>query len=605
MIDDTRQWAKQFRTFLDNTQEARADSELARDYYDSKQWTSEQAQILKQRGQAPIVINRVAPKIDFLLGVEKTNRTDPKAFPRTPDHDKDAEAATDALRYVADKENLDDLFSTAWEELCIEGVGAITVEVEERRGKMEILIEAVHWDRFYYDPHSREKDYRDSRYFGVSAWLDKAVASKMFPEAKADIEALLDHGYEDETFGDRPSTWVDSSRQRVRVNRHFYLDDEDRWNVVYFSGNVELRKPKVSPFVDEDGDPVCPIIAQSMFVDRENNRYGLVKRLISPQDEINHRRSKALHMLSSIRAWQTRDGVIPDRYDFLNQLSQGKGVATANGVKGVDWDILSNGEYAQGQLLMLQEAKNEIDSIGANASLAGKEDRNLSGRALLARQQGGLTELGPAFDNLRHLKLRVYRAIWQRIRQFWDDERWIRVTDDEHGAKFVGLNQPMTRGDVLLEQAKQMQAQGMPVQPFDINDPSLQQVVGVEREVASMDVDIIISDAPDTINLQAEQFDLLVQMFSANPQAIPFEMVIQASQLRDKDKILERLQDPAQSEALQKAQALEMAEKEADIQETQTQAQWNQARAAKTQAETMETNVDAAVTLAEAEGRGL
>lgn len=589
-----KDYAKQFRSFLDQTEEGRRNAELARDYYDNKQWTSQESQTLKARGQAPIVINRIAPKIDFLLGVEKTNRTDPKAFPRTPEHDEDAEAATDALRYVADKENLDDLFSNAFEELAIEGIGALSVEIEERGGVIEILVEQVHWDRFYFDPHSREKDFKDARFMGVTAWLDKSQVVKMFPKAKDNVEALLSDNPDDETFSDRPEMWADQGRQRIRVNRHCYLDDDDVWNIVYFSANMVLREPKPSPFVDEDGDPVCPVIAQSMFVDRENTRYGLAHRLIGPQDEINHRRSKALHMLSSTRAWQTRDGVIPDPHDFLDQLSRGKGIATANGIRGQDWDLIDNAPMAQGQLVMLQDAKAEIDNIGANSSLAGKEDANLSGRALLARQQGGLTELGPAFDALRYLKLRVFRAVWQRVRQFWDEERWVRVTDDEKGSKFVGLNQPITRGDVMLEQAKAAQAQGQPVQPFDVNDPRLMEVVGIAREVAKMDVDIIVSDAPDTINLQAEQFELLAQMYQANPQAIPFEMVIQASQLRDKDAILERLSDPAQSQALQQAQQMEMAGQQAEVEETQAKTQKTLAEVEKVQAETMAERVDAA-----------
>ena len=39
-------------------------------------------------------------------------------------------------------------------------------------------------------------------------------------------------------------------------------------------------------------------IMASAHTDRENNRYGMVRDLISEQDEINKRRSKALHLLS-------------------------------------------------------------------------------------------------------------------------------------------------------------------------------------------------------------------------------------------------------------------------------------------------------------------
>jgi hypothetical protein len=38
----------------------------------------------------------------MLCGLERRARTDPKAFPRTPAEDDRADAATQALRYVAD-----------------------------------------------------------------------------------------------------------------------------------------------------------------------------------------------------------------------------------------------------------------------------------------------------------------------------------------------------------------------------------------------------------------------------------------------------------------------------------------------------------------------
>ena len=37
---------------------------------------------LRKRGQPPVVINRIARKVDWLLGLEAQRRTDPRAFPR-------------------------------------------------------------------------------------------------------------------------------------------------------------------------------------------------------------------------------------------------------------------------------------------------------------------------------------------------------------------------------------------------------------------------------------------------------------------------------------------------------------------------------------------
>ena len=51
-----------------------------------------------------------------------------------------------------------------------------------------------------------------------------------------------------------------------------------------------------------------------------------------------------------------------------------------------------------------------------------------------------MTQLAHLTDRLRNLDIRVFRAVWARIRQFWTAEKWIRVTDDEHNVKWVGVN---------------------------------------------------------------------------------------------------------------------------------------------------------------------
>ena len=61
---------------------------------------------LRKRGQPPVIDNRIKTKIDYLVGLEKQQRVKPKAFPRTPQHEDDADGATEALRYVAEQREL-------------------------------------------------------------------------------------------------------------------------------------------------------------------------------------------------------------------------------------------------------------------------------------------------------------------------------------------------------------------------------------------------------------------------------------------------------------------------------------------------------------------
>ena len=57
---------KNIEKFLSDTDEARELSEKCRDYYDGRQWTDAEAQKLRARKQAPIVSNKVKPKVEGL-----------------------------------------------------------------------------------------------------------------------------------------------------------------------------------------------------------------------------------------------------------------------------------------------------------------------------------------------------------------------------------------------------------------------------------------------------------------------------------------------------------------------------------------------------------
>lgn len=58
---------------------------LDADNYDNLQWDPEDAAILKDRGQMPLVYNEVAPMVDWIIGTERRTRVDWKVFPRTED----------------------------------------------------------------------------------------------------------------------------------------------------------------------------------------------------------------------------------------------------------------------------------------------------------------------------------------------------------------------------------------------------------------------------------------------------------------------------------------------------------------------------------------
>mgnify|MGYP003646831757 CR=1 FL=1 len=578
-LEDLTKW---YQDFVLQTTNSRKEAERDRDYYDNKQWTSAEIATLNSRKQPVITVNRIKPKIDSLIGLEVRNRVDIKAFPRTPSDEEAAEGATDALRYVADNTDFDQVKTDAAYNLFIEGSMAGIAEVRNTPKGFEIENREIPWDRLIYDFRSTKKDYKDARFMGMAVWMGREDAKALFPDVD---EGVLTAGDRDgslgDTFDDKPKNLYFDSEDRVKLLELYYRDG-GQWHHAMFTGAGWLVEPRLSPYLDEDGEPMNPIEAQSAFVDRDNNRYGVVRQMISIQDEINKRRSKALHLLST-RQVRADKGAVDDVREAKKQLNKPDGWLETN--PGREFDILSTTDLAIGQTNLLQESKGEIDAIGANASVTGKEDRNLSGRAMQVRQEAGVVELTAVMDGLRSWEKRMYRQMWARIKQFWTEERWIRVTDDERNLKFVGLNRPVTAGEVL-------QSQG---ELYDATDPRANQIVHIENQVAELDMDIILEAVPDTVNLQSEQFELLANMFSANPNAIPMEMIVESSSLRNKDRILERLQGgsdeerEANAQVQQEAMALEKADKVADIQGKEAKAAKDQADATAQQIENMAT----------------
>lgn len=613
MADESRHAL--LKTWVDQAEtasiDARTASELDRDYYDGNQWTEAEKAKLRKRKQPIVTDNVIKPAIDHFLGLEVQRRTDPRALPRTPNSEHDAEAATDAIRFVEERADFDRTASRVWANEIVEGIGGCDVCVEqEEDGSYEIVIRQIAWDRLGYDPASSNPDFSDARYLYTITWMDYDEAAAQWPDAKDILDETLgaDPG---NTYDDKPknTAWRDSSRRRVKICEMYYKWPEngrDQWFRSLFTGSGEIEGGR-SAYKDEDGDADCPLIFVSAFVDRDNNRYGMVRNLTSPQDEINKRRSKLLDMLSRRQVKATK-GAVDDVRKAKQELASPDGWLEVN--PGQEADLLQNVDHAQGHFELLADSRASINRLGPSAMERGKADGQASGRAIMASQQGGLVELAPLFDNHSHFKRRVYRAIWNRIRQYWTAERWVRVTDDQENVKFVGLNQQTTFGEAAMarlqkagmtpDQAQQAIAQhpmsGMPY---------------VQNNVAELDVDIILDEAPDTVTIQYEQFQMLTDLANAGIMFPPEVYIEAAPALRNKQKLLDILkgqQDPqaAQQQAMIKQKAImqelqlkdaEIANKQADTFKTMQEGQKVRAEIGSVGMGTVKQAVDAAATV--------
>lgn len=560
-----------------STADSRELCERDRDYRNGVQWTSAEEATLKKRKQPVITIDRIGPKCDFLMGMEAQNRRDPRAYPRTPDDEEAATASTDALRYVMEDQRWDRVRSECFDSFLVEGSCGADVRVYEKRGEMCVEVLPIMWDRMFGDPHSRMRNWSDGSFKGQFVWMDLEDAVEKYPGKSDTLESTIssETSASGNTYEDVPRVrWADPKRKRVRIVE-MWTKEKGKFFYSAFTKAGILERME-SPYLDEDGESDDGFVFGSCFIDRDGNRFGVVRRWISLQDEINKRRSKALHLMSVRQTYGTPQA--GDKNMIRQQLARPDGhVEMEGGAKfGEDFGIIPTGDMAAAQFQLLQEAKGEIDAVGVNAALSGNESRNMSGRALIQRSEQGMNELGPVFDNFKQFQHDVYRKVWNRIRQFWTAEKWIRVTDEEKNVKFVGLNQPLTLGMQLLEEFKQQPG----VTPEQIaaaeqqakTDPRMQMVVGTKNSIAELDVDIIIDDVPASASLQGEQFEQLVQIAPQAASMPPqlFEALIEASSLRNKDKIIAKLKG---EEDKQNPQIMQMQQQMQEMQQALQEAQ--------------------------------
>lgn len=566
---DLRRMVDQFR---DGTEPGRILAQKGRRYVDGDQLRDVEA-AMKSAGMPRIQRNEIKPAVLGLLGVIQQAKVDPKAYPRNPDNEKQSDVASKVLRFIADANKFHTIKVDCADNHLVEGVCGAVIEHDPRKGANIIR---VPYGDIIYDPRSREADFSDARYKGIGKWMDVDDVEAMFPLFKGELGVVFSAGWSDAgpggLFEDKPdalmaTNWVNKRERRVFVVELYHRDDQWMRSVFYVGGVLEQD---VSPYLDEYGEPMCPIELGSCYIDNQNQRTGVTATMLSPQDELNAYVAEA-KWLSSSRQLQVADPNFPPDVDSKTASREAR---KANGVIPTGYQIVPTTDLFQGKLLMIESARQAIvRQAPTPAVLAEASSANQSGRSRLVLQQAGMTEIARALGRLEEWENRVYRQAWLRVKQFMTDPWFIRITGDDGKPGFEQVNEPVGPDGQPIppEMAQMMQAQGVPIQK--------------KNELATMDVDIEVETIPDTANLQAEQFEALTPMLpllATVPEYGPkkaFEVGLAMSNIPDKGRIKEILDAQPEVPPEQQQQMQQQAAMQAQIQQMAIQMQAMQAQA--------------------------
>lgn len=614
----------------------RLDQAIDADFYDGIQWDPTDAQVLRDRGQMPLVYNEVAPMVDWLIGTERRTRVDWRVMPRTEDDVELADVKTKVLKYVSDINRVPFNRSRAFADAVKVGVGWIDDGVRDDPTQDVIYDRYEDWRNVLWDSLSYEHDLSDARYVFRWRWVDEDIAVAMFPD-RADVirRAVEDAQHAGPADWDDETEWVTSDELLsgakhgvLRAGGSAMMVDAKRRRVRLIE--AQYRKPAKAKiiasgplkgtFFNERDQALMQALAQSggSIVDKvvmrvhfavfteshmlamgpsiyRHNRftltpvwcyrrgrdrmpYGVIRRVRDIQQDLNKRASKALFLLNTNQIIAD-EGATDDWNLLRDEADRPDGLIIKK--QGKELLIRRDTDAATGQIQMMTlDAQSIQKSAGVSQENLGRQTNAVSGEAIKARQLQGSVVTTEPFDNLRLAVQIQGEKQLSLVEQFYTEEKVVRLTGAKGAIDWVRINQPELQPDGSVRW---------------IND------------ITASAADFIVSEADYAGTMRQVMFDALNQLATRLPPEVALRLMTIAmdfSDLPNKDEVADQIRKltgerdpnkpmtPEEAQQMQQqmqaqAEALEMQRQQAmlALQEQQAKIREITAKAMKLEAE--------------------
>lgn len=611
----------------------RAEQAKDEDFYDGIQWREEDAAILRDRGQVPLVYNVIATSINWIIGTEKRGRTDYKILPRRKDAGKQATRKTQLMKYLSDINQSPFMRSSAFEDSVKVGVGWLETGVQGAEDGEPVYDRYESWRNMLWDSASTEKNLSDCRYLFRFKWVDLDIAIAMFPDREGTLRAAAVAGndWEIDDYGDDAS----DSQERITEQNHYRnaLNVYKRYRVriieAWHKVPETVQKLRGGDFNGEIFDPQNPDIGHKHELDsgraqlitqpkamrmnvsllciegmlwdgkspyrhnsfpftpiwcyrrgRDKLPYGVIRNLRDMQEDINKRASKALHILSTNKVIMD-EGAVDDLEEFREEVARPDGIIIKK--QGKQLELNAERELAAPHLELMSRSIAMIQQVsGVTDESLGRTTNATSGRAISARQEQGSLATAPIFDNLRLAVLLHGEKQLSAIEQFYTEEKQFRITNTRGTPSYETINDGEEENDILRSKAD-----------FIISETDWRNTV---RQAQTEELFGLLQQlAPVAPQLALVMMDLLVEGMDVPSREELVARIRQATGMRDPDaeeptpeELAAEQAKKQQAELQQRAQLAIIAKDEAAAAVSQTTAQRNMVTAAKDQAQTQQ-----------------
>ncbi|MBC3906216.1 portal protein [Undibacterium umbellatum] len=625
-----------FETEMRRQQANRFQMALDEDYYDSIQWRPDEIAELKDRGQQPTVYNEIKPTIDWLIGVERRTRVDFEVMARDDDEgaDEDAKCKTKLLKYIADVNRVEFERSAAADDCFKAGLGWLEIGISPDPEDEPIYSRFESWRNILYDSLGTRDDLEDSRYLFRFRTLDLDIAIAYFPDKERELRASAVHQDKEQFLeyfnGKRLDSSSDYEGTTDKYNMYDYSawehNDRERVTLIeawYKEPTKETTGKGVSAIDRTRMLMQCTIMTAKYIINdspspykhnrfpfvpywcyrrkKDNAPYSVIRPVRSPQDALNKRMSKAIHVISTnqviaeadafddnvMTAEEARDELqAPDAFVLL--------------AKGGLEKLKTHREndVAQGHLQMAQADREIIrNASGVTSENLGRDTNATSGIAIQRKSEQGSQQTAEIFDNMLFSRQMEGEIKLSLIEQYYNEAKTFSITGERKKREYVRINQKDPVTGQLLNDMTARKAM------FVIGENAWKQTL--QQAAFESLMQLLTQLAPTAPQVVTALLDTVFELADLPNKKLVIQRIRQITGMTDPDEppTPEQQQAQQQQQALQQAQIeAQMAQAKADIVKANAQGEQIDADRLKKTIEAVYVAMQASQTIAQVPG---
>jgi len=593
-------------------------------FYRGDQWDESDVAALDAEGRPALTINTVLPTVNTVLGEQSTRRADVQFKPRRGGDEAVAHTLTKLYMQIADNNKLDWVEQQVFSDgLILDGRGYFDVRIDfSDHVEGEIRITAKDPLDILIDPDAKESDPKTWNEVFETKWMTLDEIEELYGKKKAEeLRFIAENGngygrdsieYEENRYGDLDSTddYLGAGipgddeyrnvralrvieRQHKRMTRVMCFVDPDTgdtrdvpepWSEAkakkfakqYSLNLIRKVKRKVRWTVTcdkivlhDDWSPYNDFTIVPYFAYfRRGRPFGMVRNLLSPQEQLNKIASQELHIVNTTAnsGWMVESGsLVGMSADDLEEHGAETGLVLEYNRGSTPPVKIQPNQIPTGLDRISQKAALNIKAIsGINDSMLGTDSAEVSGVAIQAKQNRGAIMIQVPLDNLRKTRQYLAEKILDLVQTFYTERRVIMITNEEDPLK--------------------------PREPMVINEMTPEgQII---NDLTIGEYDVVISTAPARDSFDEVQFAEALNLRQVGV-AIPDDAIVEYSHLARKQELAKRIRvmtgqeppTPEQAEvmAMQQQMAmqqlqLEIAKLEAEVRKLQSDAAVNIAK---------------------------